>query len=147
MHTEAKYYQYNEVHDKQHQDGQHQDRQTQATQDQARQNQARQDQARRDQARPDRSCCFWKPPPANVLYVIRHYTLICPSLDCVFPHPPTNVDDPLVTHTHPEVIAASCQDRFVGMELLLPGNQRDITEQAVLPLLVECREHGVLVAL
>lgn len=47
--------------------------------------------------------------------------------------------------THPEVIAACCQDGFVGMELLLAGDQGDVTQQAILPLLVEGSEDRVLV--
>lgn len=49
--------------------------------------------------------------------------------------------------THPEVIAACCQDGFVGVELLLAGDQGDVTQQAIFPLLVEGREDGVLVGL
>ena len=47
--------------------------------------------------------------------------------------------------THPEVIAACCQDGFVGMELLLASDQGDVTQQAILPLLVESSEDRVLV--
>lgn len=49
--------------------------------------------------------------------------------------------------TYPEVIAACCQDGFVGVELLLTGHQGDVTQQAVLPLLVESGEDQVLVGL
>lgn len=49
--------------------------------------------------------------------------------------------------TYSEVIAAGRQHRLVSVELLLPGNQGDITEEAVLALLVEGGEDGVLVRL
>lgn len=49
--------------------------------------------------------------------------------------------------THPKVVAACCQDGLVSVELLLPGDEGDITQQAILPLLVEGREDRVLVGL
>lgn len=49
--------------------------------------------------------------------------------------------------THPEVVAACCQDSLVSMELLLPGDKGDIAQQAILPLLVKGREDRVLVGL
>lgn len=49
--------------------------------------------------------------------------------------------------TYPKVVAACCQDSLVSVELLLPGDQRDVTQQAILPLLVEGREDRVLVGL
>lgn len=49
--------------------------------------------------------------------------------------------------THPKVVAACCQDGLVSVELLLPGDQGDVTQQAILPLLVEGREDRVLVGL
>lgn len=52
-----------------------------------------------------------------------------------------------VSWTHPEVVAACCQDGLVSVELLLPGDEGDVTQQAVLPLLVERREDQVLVGL
>lgn len=51
------------------------------------------------------------------------------------------------SRTHPEVIAARRQDGFVGVELLLAGDQGDVTQQAVLPLLVEGGQDRVLVGL
>lgn len=49
--------------------------------------------------------------------------------------------------THPKVVAACRQDGLVSVELLLPGDEGDVTQQAILPLLVEGREDGVLVGL
>lgn len=59
---------------------------------------------------------------------------------------------PFVKHqstdrTHPKVVAARCQDGLVSVELLLPGDQGDVTQQAILPLLVEGSEDRVLVGL
>lgn len=49
--------------------------------------------------------------------------------------------------TYPEIIAACCQDRFVGVKFLLTSDKRHVAQQAVLPLLVEGRENRVLVGL
>lgn len=49
--------------------------------------------------------------------------------------------------TYPEVITACCKDSFVGVEFLLTGHQGDVTQQTVLPLLVEGGEDRVLVGL
>lgn len=49
--------------------------------------------------------------------------------------------------TNPEVVAACCQDGLVGMELLLAGDQGDVAQLTILPLLVEGRENRVLVGL
>lgn len=51
------------------------------------------------------------------------------------------------TCTYPEIIAACCQDRFVGVKFLLTSDERHVAQQAVLPLLVEGRENRVLVGL
>lgn len=47
--------------------------------------------------------------------------------------------------TYSKVIAAGCQYRLVSMELLLPGNQSDITKEAILALLIEGGEDRILV--